>query len=169
VDFKSTANPQQIHSFSTTFRQIHNISTCKDVVDLLRTLQQIHNKSKSCTTNPQQFHNKSNKWSLSLTAQQSTQTDLLWSFTIPIHTKHSFNRLRFMSSSTCNWTVFIGPRSLVHKYQKCIAWMRQLLTTSASTLGYYSFEMLLTDWRRIIKLKLLFMSILSVFVILLVE
>jgi hypothetical protein len=37
---------QQIHNKSTTFRQIHNISTCQDVVDLLWTLQQIHNKSK---------------------------------------------------------------------------------------------------------------------------
>jgi hypothetical protein len=26
----------------------------------------VHNKSKSCTTNPQQIHNRSNKWSLSL-------------------------------------------------------------------------------------------------------
>jgi hypothetical protein len=73
---------QQIHDKSTTFRQIHNISTRQDVVDLLWTQQQIHNKSNqwsiafdlsttsrkavqqihnfttsptTCTTNPQQI------------------------------------------------------------------------------------------------------------------
>jgi hypothetical protein len=44
--FCCTANPHQIHNFRQVHnKSIHNISTCHDVVDLLCTRQQIHNKS----------------------------------------------------------------------------------------------------------------------------
>jgi hypothetical protein len=77
---KAITNPQQIHNFST----VHNETTTSRYVKTLwiccglnnksttgrKAIQQIHDFSTShttcCTTNPQQIHNKSNKWSLAL-------------------------------------------------------------------------------------------------------
>jgi hypothetical protein len=78
----STANPQQIETVEYGFRLVHNKSkSCtanpQQIHNFTTNPQQIHNFTISCTaccaTNPQQIHNKSNKWSLSLL--QSCLTD----------------------------------------------------------------------------------------------
>jgi hypothetical protein len=69
INNESTANPQQIHNFSTNPQHPDMLRCCGFVVDSTANPQQIktveygfrlvHNKSKSCTTNPQRY-DKSN-------------------------------------------------------------------------------------------------------------
>jgi hypothetical protein len=90
---KSTTNPQLFEKSTTLSQHLDMSRCCGFVVNSTAIPQQIetvgygfrlvHNKSKSCTTNPQhiynfttnpqQIHNKSNKWNLSLTVAVITR------------------------------------------------------------------------------------------------
>jgi hypothetical protein len=158
---KSTTNPQQIHSFTTNPQHLDMSRCCGFVVDSTTNLQQIetveyglrlvHSNSKSCTTNPQQIHNKSNKWSSNFNALETLQCG----GDVNSYGSH----FPYMARRSVTW------RLLVESYSRLPHWRFILATyrVSAALVGsmaerydvIYSTEpVLLRGWANIIQMKL---------------
>jgi hypothetical protein len=73
---KSKTNPQHLDMSRCCGFAVHSTTNPQQIETIEYGFRLVRNKSRSCTTNPQQIHNKSNMWSLSLKcATAATSTD----------------------------------------------------------------------------------------------